>query len=207
MESGPWCAPADYRWLVCAIGIFLWLAPLALAGAYYVVPKITGQALPSYEFAPLAFWTLLFVGTMTGGRHLIGGPVPAWIPTLANAACWMVLFHYIVVTLNLRGALTGGGTSLEFISFGLLAYLAGAALDAVTSFRGLALVTQFTYFTTAQQQLALYGGISMLLFGSIYFALPRLTGRPWNSGSFARSHKVLAMVGIFLLVGSSRSPA
>lgn len=114
----------------------------------------------------------------------------------------MVLFHYIVVTLNLRGALTGGGTSLEFISFGLLAYLAGAALDAVTSFRGLALVTQFTYFTTAQQQLALYGGISMLLFGSIYFALPRLTGRPWNSGSFARSHKVLAMVGIFLLVGS-----
>ena len=108
----------------------------------------------------------------------------------------MVLFHFTVVALNLRGALTGGGTSLTFISFGLLAYLAGAVLDAVTSFRGVALVTQFTYFTTAQQQLALYGGISMLLFGSIYFALPRLTGRPWNSGSFVRSHKVLAMVGI-----------
>jgi len=180
----------------------LWLAPLALAGAYYVVPKITGQALPSYEFAPLAFWTLLFVGTMTGGRHLIGGPVPAWIPTLANAACWMVLFHFIVVALNLRGALTGGGTSLAFISFGLLAYLAGALLDAATSFRGVAVVTQFTYFTTAQQQLALYGGISMLLLGSIYFAVPRLTGRPWTSGAFVRGHRVLAMVGISILVGS-----
>jgi cytochrome c oxidase cbb3-type subunit 1 len=139
---------------------------------------------------------------MTGGRHLIGGPVPAWIPTLANAACWMVLFHFTVVGLNLRGALTGGGTSLTFISFGLLAYLAGAVLDAVTSFRGVALVTQFTYFTTAQQQLALYGAISMLLFGSVYFALPRLIGRPWISGSFVRSHMVLSMVGIFLLVGS-----
>ena len=90
----------------------------------------------------------------------------------------------------------------EGISFGLLAYLAGAVLDAVTSFRGVALVTQFTYFTTAQQQLALYGAISMLLFGSIYFALPRLIGRPWISGSFVRSHRVLSMVGIFLLVGS-----
>jgi cytochrome c oxidase cbb3-type subunit 1 len=188
-------------WYVQSV-VSLWLAPLALAGAYYAVPKITGRALPSYEFAPLAFWTLLFVGMMTGGRHLIGGPVPAWIPTLANAACWMVLFHFTVVGLNLRGALTGGGTSLTFISFGLLAYLAGAVLDAVTSFRGVALVTQFTYFTTAQQQLALYGAISMLLFGSVYFALPRLIGRPWISGSFVRSHMVLSMVGIFLLVGS-----
>jgi cytochrome c oxidase cbb3-type subunit 1 len=179
----------------------LWLAPLALAGAYYVVPKVTGRPLPSYEFAPLGFWTLLFVGSLTGGRHLIGGPVPAWIPTLANAACCMLLFHYSVVALNLRGALTGGGTSLKFISFGLLAYLAGSLLDAVTSFRGVAMVTQFTYFSTAQQQLAVYGGISMLLFGSIYFAVPRLTGRPWSSGSLVRGHVVVSILGILLLVG------
>lgn len=180
----------------------LWLAPLALAGAYYVVPKSTGRALPSYEFAPLAFWTLLFVGTLTGGRHLIGGPVPAWIPTLANAACCMLLFHYSVVALNLRGAFTGSGTALKFTSFGLGAYLLGSLLDAVTSFRGAALVTQFTYFSTAQQQLALYGGISMLLFGSIYFAVPRLTGLAWASGALVRGHVVLAKVGVTLLVVS-----
>ncbi|MCX6952370.1 MAG: cbb3-type cytochrome c oxidase subunit I [Verrucomicrobia bacterium] len=180
----------------------LWLAPLALAGAYYVVPKATGRALPSYEFAPLAFWTLLFVGSLTGGRHLIGGPVPAWIPTLANAACCMLLFHYTVVALNLRGAFTGGGTALRFISFGLAAYLLGAVLDAVTSFRGVALVTQFTYLSTAQQQLAIYGGISMLLFGSIYFAVPRLTGQAWSSGALLKGHVVLSMLGVLLLVGS-----
>jgi cytochrome c oxidase cbb3-type subunit 1 len=61
----------------------LWLFPLALAGAYYVVPKVDGRALPSYESAPLSFWTLIVFGTWTGGRHLIGGPVPAWIPTMA----------------------------------------------------------------------------------------------------------------------------
>lgn len=180
----------------------LWLAPLALAGAYYVVPKVTGRALPAYEFAPLAFWTLLFVGALTGGRHLVGGPVPAWIPTLANAACCMLLFHYAVVALNLRGALAGGGISLKFISFGLVAYLFGSVVDTVTSFRGAALVTQFTHISTAQQQLALYGGISMLLFGSIYFAIPRLTGRPWTSAALIRGHVAIAFVGILLLIVS-----
>lgn len=178
----------------------LWLAPLALAGVYYVVPKATGRTLPSYEFASLSFWTLLFVGSLTGGRHLIGGPVPAWIPTLANAACTMLLFHYAVVALNLRGAFSGGGTALRFISFGLVAYLLGAVLDAVTAFRGVARFTQFTSFATAQQQLALYGGISMFLFGSLYFAVPRLTGRAWASAALLRGHLALASFGVVLLV-------
>jgi cytochrome c oxidase cbb3-type subunit 1 len=180
----------------------LWLAPLALAGAYYVVPKSTGRTLPSYEFASLSFWTLLFVGSLTGGRHLIGGPVPAWLPTLANAACCMLLFHYTVVALNLRGAFFGGGTALKFISFGLTAYLIGAVVDAITSFRGAALLTQFTYFSTAQQQLAVYGGVSMMLLGSIYFAVPRLTGRAWASGALVRGHTALAILGVLLLVVS-----
>lgn len=193
--------PVVDGWYVQA-AFSLWLAPLALAGAYYVLPKITGRALPAYEFAPLAFWTLLFVGALTGGRHLVGGPVPAWIPTLANAACCMLLFHYTVVALNLRGAVGGSGISLKFISFGLVAYLLGAVLDTLTSFRGVALLTQFTYFSTAQQQLALYGGISMMLFGSIYFAVPRLTGRAWTSAALIRGHVVIAFVGILLLVVS-----
>ncbi len=188
-------------WYVQAV-FSLWLAPLALAGAYYVVPKATGRVLPSYEFAPLAFWTLLFVGSITGGRHLIGGPVPAWLPTLANAACWMVLFHYSVVALNLRGVFSRGGTALKFISFGLSAYVLGSVLDAVTSFRGAALLTQFTYFATAQQQLALYGGISMLFLGSIYFAVPRLTGKSWASGGLVRGHAALTIIGVLLLIGS-----
>ena len=64
----------------------LWLAPLALAGAYYVVPRVTGRLIPSYDAATLGFWCLVFVGPWTGGRHLIGGPVPAWISSIAIVA-------------------------------------------------------------------------------------------------------------------------
>jgi cytochrome c oxidase cbb3-type subunit 1 len=178
----------------------LWLAPLGLAAAYYVVPKVTGKTLPSYEFAPHAFWCLLLLGAFTGGRHLVGGPVPAWIGSLAIVSCSLLLFHYFVVLLNLRGAFTGGGTALKFIAFGVAAYVAGGFLDAITAFRSVASFAQFTYLDAAQQQLALYGGCSMMLFGAIYFAVPRLTGQPWASALLVSGHRVLAMIGVGLLV-------
>jgi cytochrome c oxidase cbb3-type subunit 1 len=180
----------------------LWLAPLALAAAYYVVPKVTGKVMPSYEFASLGFWCLIFVGGLTGGRHLVGGPVPAWIPSIAVVSCALLMFHVFVVLLNLRGAFSGKGTALKFIAFGLAAYALGAAVDALTSFHSIAAHTQFTFFDEAQRQVALYAAASMILFGAIYYALPRITGKAWLSPVLVRLHLVLTVAGILLLVGS-----
>jgi cytochrome c oxidase cbb3-type subunit 1 len=180
----------------------LWLAPLALSVAYYVVPRVTGRVLPSYEFASLGFWFLVFVGGLTGGRHLLGGPVPAWIASVAVVSGALLLFHVLIVLLNLRGCFSGGGVSLRFISFGIAAYAVGALADAATSFAGVAAHTQFTYFDEAARQLALYGAASTMLFGGIYFAVPRITGRAWLSGGLVRAHLYLSIAGILLLVGS-----
>jgi cytochrome c oxidase cbb3-type subunit I len=180
----------------------LWLAPMALSVAYYVVPKVTGKILPSYEFASLGFWCLMFIGGLTGGRHLLGGPVPAWIPSLAVVACALLLFHTVIVLLNLRGAFSGGGVALKFIAFGLLVYLLGAVGDTLTSFHAVAAHTQFTFFTEAQKQLALYGSASTILFGGIYFALPRITGKAWLSGALVRIHLLFSIGGLVLLVTS-----
>ena len=179
----------------------LWLAPLALAAGYYLVPKITGRVIPSYDFASLSFWTLLFVGAWTGGRHLIGGPVPAWVATIAVVSCALLLFHYIVVGVNLRGAFSGGGSSvLKFVGFGVGAYVAGGFLDAATALRSLAVHTQFTFFSEGQTQLALNGAFSMMIYGAIYFLAPRLTGRAWPSGALIRAHYAAAMLGTVVLV-------
>jgi cytochrome c oxidase cbb3-type subunit I len=178
----------------------LWLAPLALAGAYYIVPKVTGRVLPIYESAPLGFWTLIFAGAWTGGRHLIGGPVPAWVPTMAVVACGLLAFHYLVVALNFRTLFRARGNAVKFIRFGLVAYLLTGALELFTSFRGIALQTQFTFLATAIEQLGLYGGISMMLMGAIYYLVPRITGNAWASGPLVAGHRVLVMVGVILLV-------
>lgn len=178
----------------------LWLAPLALAGAYYLVARQSSRALPNYDSAPLGFWALIFVGAWTGGRQLIGGPVPAWIPTVAVVAAVVLLIHYLVVALNLRTGWAQRGPAAAFIRFGVVAYLLAGALDVITAFRGIAVHTQFTFFTSALEQLALYGGVSMIFFGAIYFMVPRLTGHDWASTSLATGHRWLVMLGVVVLV-------
>lgn len=180
--------------------VLLWLSPLALAAAYYVIPKVTGRPLPAYEFAPLGFWTLLVIGGWTAGRNLVGSPVPVWIPTTALAAYSLLLFHFLIVWLNLRGAVSAGGTSLGFIRFGLLSYLAFGVLESLLAFRGLSVRTQFTLVTPAVELLAVYGGVSMIFFGGLYYLLPRLTGAAWASAALTTGHRVGVSVGLTLLV-------
>jgi cytochrome c oxidase cbb3-type subunit 1 len=179
----------------------LWIAPLALSAAYYLVPKITSRIIPSYDFASLSFWTLLFVGGWTGGRHLIGGPVPAWVATIAIVSCAMLTFHYIVVAMNLRHAFAGrGGVVLKFVAAGLAAYVIGGLADAVTSLRGVAQLTQFTWMTQAQSQLAIGGGFTLIVFGAIYFLVPRVANQPWPSAGLIRAHFAAALIGTFGVV-------
>ncbi len=174
----------------------LWLVPLALAAAYYIAPKVSGRALPSYEAAPLGFWTLIFIGTWTGGRQLAGGPVPAWIATIAVVGAALLVFHYLVVALNLRVAFGAAGTSMRFVRFGLIAYLLGGLLATLTAFRGVAVHTRFTFIDTAMEQLSQYGAVSMLFLGAVYYMVPRLTGRGWASPALTAGHAVMMMIGI-----------
>ncbi len=180
----------------------LWLAPFCLAVAYYVIPKVTGRVLPSYEFAALGFWSLIVAGGLTAGRHLVGGPVPAWVGSVAVVSCTLVLFHVFVVVLNLRSCFFGRGISLKFISFGLAMYVIGAVIDGLTSFHAVAVRTQFTHFDLARGQLALLGAVSATLFGGIYYAVPRITGKAWFSGTLVRAHLFLSIAGVLLVFGA-----
>jgi cytochrome c oxidase cbb3-type subunit 1 len=180
----------------------LWLAPLALASAYYIVPKIAGRVLPTYESAPLGFWTLIFVGAWTGGRHLVGGPTPAWVATMAVVTLSLLVFHYLVVFLNFRLAFQTQGTAIKFIRIGVIAYLLGGVFDLITSFRGIAVSTQFTFVATALEQLGLYGALSMMFFGAIYYMVPRLTGTAWASAGMSSGHRFLVVLGVLLSVGA-----
>ena len=182
------------EWFVQGTWSF-WIAPLTLAAAYYLVPKITGRVLSGYNFASLGFWALIVVGPWTGARHLAGGPVPAWIPSLAIVATVLLTFHYIVVALNLHGAFRRGGTALKFVAYGVAAYILGGFVDAATALRDVAQTVEFTWFTQAQGQLALLGAFSMTIFGAIYFLVPRLTNHPWPSTPLIRAHFAAAFIG------------
>ncbi|MDE3084963.1 MAG: cbb3-type cytochrome c oxidase subunit I, partial [Verrucomicrobiota bacterium] len=95
------------------------LGSFALAAVYYLLPKISGRLINHYEYAPHAFWALFVVGGWAGGRHLIGGPVPAWIVTTGIIASLLLLFHYVVVAINLAGIFSPRGSNvLRFAAVG-----------------------------------------------------------------------------------------
>lgn len=178
------------------------LAPFALAAVYYLLPKISGRPIHHYDYTSHAFWVLLFIGGWAGGRHLIGGPVPAWVVTTGIVTSVLLLFHYLVVAVNLAGVFAGQGSkALRFASIGLLAYLLGGVLDAVTSSRDVAEITQFTFFSTAQTQLLLEGAVTFMLFGALYYFTPRLAGKPWPSPGLICMHFSAALLGLVLNVG------
>jgi cytochrome c oxidase cbb3-type subunit 1 len=178
------------------------LAPFALAAIYYLLPKISGRPVHHYDYAAHGFWVLLVIGGWAGGRQLIGGPVPVWVATTGIVASVLLLFHYVVVGVNLAGVFGArGSTLLRFTAIGLLAYVLGGALNAVTAIRGVAKLTQFTFFSVAQTQLLLGGAFTFLIFGAIYFLAPRLAGKPWPSAALIRVHFATALSGLVLNVG------
>jgi cytochrome c oxidase cbb3-type subunit 1 len=114
----------------------------------------------------------------------------------------MVLFHHLILFLNLRGLFRlTGSTVLFLLTVGIAAYLVSGLVDAVFATRALAKVTQFTYFQQAQQHLHL-GAFSLVMFGTLYFMAPRLAGAAWPSISLLRAHFLAVLIGFGLLIVS-----
>jgi len=59
-------------------------------------------------------------------------------------------------------------------------------------------VTHFTHWTVSHAHLGLYGFTTMVFFGGIYFALPRLLGRDWDRPGLVNAHFWIAAVGILV---------
>ena len=177
----------------------LFFTPLALASVYYFLPKIIGQPVQSYNLSLLGFWGLAFFYGQVGGHHLIGGPVPGWMVTLSIVQSMMMIIPVLAFTINqhqtLKGHLAGirYSPTQRFIAFGGLMYTASSVQG---SFEALRSINVVTHYTVANAHLGLYGFVTMVFFGSIYFIVPRITGREWHSPVLIAAHFWLAAIGI-----------
>jgi len=186
--------------------IYMFLAPIALAAAYYLVSKTTGRPVYSEALAHLGFWTLVLFSGWTGISRYLGGPLPAWIPSVSSAAAIFLLIPGVAVLSNLFRTLDGKlgwaaySPALRFTVFGVVAFLVTLVLGVLLAIIPMARTIQFTYAQTAYELLALYGFFSMTLFGAIYFIVPRVVGCEWPSGSMIRFHFWFSAYGIIAMV-------
>ena len=180
----------------------LFYTPLALASVYYFLPKVIGRPIQSYNLSLLGFWGLAFFYGQVGGHHLIGGPVPQWMVTLSIVQSMMMIIPVAAFTVNQYQTLQGRlaalrySPTLRFIGVGGLMYTASSVQGSFEALRSVNAVTHFTHYTVGHAHLGLYGFVSFVFFGAMYFALPRVTGREWPWPRLISVHFWLAAAGI-----------
>ncbi|SFM37904.1 cbb3-type cytochrome c oxidase subunit I [Rugamonas rubra] len=163
----------------------LFYTPLSIASVYYFLPKVIGRPVQSYNLSLLGFWTLAFFYGQVGAHHLIGGPIPEWLITLSIVQSVMMIIPVVAFSLNQHltmkgqfGALRSSPT-LRFILVGAVMYTLASLQGSLEALRSLNAVTHFTHFTVAHAHLGMYGFVTMVIFGGVYFALPRVLGIDW----------------------------
>ena len=183
------------------------ITALGLAMAYYLIPKVVNRPIHNYGLASTGFWAFLLFSGLTGMVRLSGGPVPVWLVTLSISSTILLLIQTVTVSANLlltmRGEyhLTYYSPTIRFTAFGVIAFALACVIALLTSLRSVDRILHFTFFQSAQNHLLLYAFFSMVMFGAIYYIVPRLVGCEWLSSSMISYHFWASAYGGGLLIG------
>ncbi|MFL6584137.1 MAG: cbb3-type cytochrome c oxidase subunit I [Chthoniobacterales bacterium] len=186
--------------------MFLWFGAIGLGTAYYMIPKVIGRPVYSYHLAAIGFWTYALFASWTGMQRLVDGPFPAWMVTASIAAMILTIIPVATVGLNhhmtMRGhfGLLRYSPTLRFTVFGAISYTVWSAVGVLISLRSVARITHFTQASIGYSHLGLYAFYTMVIFGSMYYIVPRLVGREWRYASLIKMHFWASTYGIGLMV-------
>ena len=207
-QPAPGPAQPPINWWFTQSLLSLWFVPMGLASAYYFIPKILGRPVYSMALALLGFWSLAIVSVWSGMQHLIGGPVPSWMPAASGTAAMMTCLPIMAVSVNFHLTMRNHFDAirwspvLRFTVFGAIAYAVSGLQGILMVVPSFNTVTHFTDFTSGHAHLGIYGFFSMTIFGAMYFIMPRLTAGEWPSTRMIRWHFWLAVAGTALMFGA-----
>jgi cytochrome c oxidase cbb3-type subunit I len=153
--------------------------------------------------AKLGFWSLAIIAPWAGMQKLMGAPVPYFLPYVGAAATVLIFVPAVTAGVNiLRTASSSGETvvhspTLRFTIAGIAGLLLLAVAAVVLNLPGSSLkLTQFSLSGYGFEVLALYGFFSFVMFGAIYFIVPRVTNREWLSRRLIKMHFFFSLYGI-----------
>jgi len=193
------------EWWFAASFYGLWLAPIALGAAYYIIPQILGVRVCSYGLSKLAFWLWVLLVGFADMSKLVGSPVPVWVQSVGVVASIGLLFPALLIGINLFITTyrdmdeTIASPSLRFIYFGLLAFTVSVAFNAFCALPQFSEVLRFTHVETSIEQLTLLGFFSMTMMGSIYYIMPKLLDREWPCLCLIRAHFWCTVTGLSII--------
>ncbi len=190
---------ANVNWWFGHNAVGLIFTPVGLAIAYYFIPKATGNALYSHKLSIIGFWTIAFLYIWTRAHHILFGPVPTWLQTVAILFSVSLLIPVWTAITNFYGTLRGkwaqGNYIVKFFLAGTTFYLLTCFQGPMQSLRTVNQIVSKTDWIIGHAHMALLGGFSFFAMGGIYYALPKMLKRPLYSEKMAEWHFWLTFIG------------
>lgn len=190
---------ANVNWWFGHNAVGLIFTPMGVALAYYFIPKATGNPLYSHKLSIIGFWTIAFLYIWNGAHHILFGPVPTWLQTVAILFSVSLLIPVWTVIANFFGTLRGkwahGNYVVKFLLAGTVFYLLTCFQGPMHSLRSVNQIVSKTDWIVGHAHMAVFGAFTFYAIAGIYFALPKILKRPIYSDKLAEWHFWLSFIG------------
>lgn len=180
----------------------LWVTPMGLGMAYYMLPVTTQARLYSHKLSLIGFWALAFFYPLNGIHHYIYSPIAEWAQTIAIASSMMLIMPVWAFSANVWGTMrghwkqfAGSDYTLKFLIFGAVWYLITCFQGPTQALRGMQALTHFGEYNVGHAHSALFAVFSIWGMAGIYYVVPRLTGRELWSKRLGAWHYWLEIFG------------
>jgi cbb3-type cytochrome c oxidase subunit I len=180
----------------------LWITPLSLGAAYYVIPREARKPLFSHTLSLIGFWLLVTDYAPTGTHHLLQAPVPAWQKAVATTHSLLLLIPVWVflsnVWLTLRGRMgrIEESVTLKYVFAGTIWYFIVSTQGSLQSIQNVQRLTHFTNWVVGHSHAGLLGFAGFIAVGVMYDVLPQVVGRPIYSIRLANFQYWLMLLGM-----------
>lgn len=181
----------------------MWFMTFTLGLMYYYLPAALNKPIYSYSLGVLAFWTQMLFYTMIGSHHFIFSPLPWWLQTIAIVFSVGMFIPVISGTTNFLLTMKGSWKAisdsyvLPFLLVGVVYYFLGSSQGSFEAFRFTNYAWHLTDYTVAHSHMTMYGIITFMVWGCIYYLLPRITGREPRQ-IFVGMHFWFAFIGLLI---------
>lgn len=187
-----------------AVAFFLTTPYLGMM--YYFLPKAAGRPIYSYRLSIIHFWSLIFIYIWAGPHHLLYTSLPDWAQSLGVVFSIMLIAPswggMINGLLTLRGAWdkVREDPVLKFMVVAVTAYGMATFEGPMLSLKNVNAIAHFSDWIVAHVHVGALGWNGFLIFGILYWLIPRLYDTKLYSVKLANLHFWIGTLGIVMYV-------
>jgi len=176
---------ANLNWFFVHNIVGLIFTPLGVSAAYYLIPKQLNTPIYSHKLSMIGFWVISFVYVWTGAHHMMAGPSPDWLETVASVFSFSLLIPVIAVITNFLGTFATApkenrfaGPIPKFLMGGTIYYLLTCIQGPMQAIPSFNLIISKNDWVIGHAHMALFGGFSFFAIAGVYYIVPKLVNRP-----------------------------